>query len=254
MATKKNNKKAKNVVSNFEAQNRRRNLISAGIIGGVVLLLIVAAAYGIKSNSVDRNRDLIVPDTLTEDYGVVYKPSDAGADPALDEQVKAHIVIYEDFSCPFCQQFEQIADATFMQLVADGKADIEYRMVGFLDDRGAANNHSKRTAAASICVLDENGIEGWKKFHDWAYENQPVEGQPGPTDNEYVSAIEGELELKLAKDCLRSETYIPLFQEATDKFNADQIGGTPAVFVNGEEVETSPLEIVKAVDAANAAA
>lgn len=244
------NKNKKNAVETFKASERRRNIITVVIIGFVAAALLGSAIWSANKTSVDKNEKLIAPVAATKDYGVLYKPSDAGNTKVKDSDVKAHVVIWEDFSCPFCAQFEEASNETLLKLVEDGKADVEYRLTGFLDDLGAVGDHSKRAASASLCVLDDNGVVGWKKYHDWLYSNQPDEGSVGQTNNDFARGAK-ELGLKVDDKCFRAETYVPWMKNATERFRKDKIAGTPAVFVNGKKIESGPLPIVKAVDQAN---
>lgn len=243
-------KRGKNLVESHRAAEKRRNLITAGVLALLVVAIIGGAVWSAMSSrdTTPKATDLVAPANVTADYGIVLDADDVGGEVPADEVPR--ITLYEDFSCPACKNFEEMANATLVDLVKDGKADIEYRLVGFLDDGPVVGEHSKRAASASLCVRESNGMEGWKKFHDWLYENQPIEGTEGPSNRDFVAAAE-DLGLQVDEACVTSEKYVPWMQQTTDKFNEDQVGGTPTVLVNGEVVESSPAAIVEAVEAAN---
>lgn len=243
----KNSKQGKpnNMVANFKAQERKRNLIFAAVLL-VVTLIIGGAVYGTQVNKAEKTQNLVAPKGVTDDYGVLYTPEDAGS-KSLDKPVK--ITLVEDFSCPACKTFEESAGATLDNLVAQGRVALEYHMVGFLDDGPAVNNHSKRAGSAAYCVRDSDGMAGWRKYHDWLYENQPNEGSEGQSNQEFIDGAK-KLGLNPDETCVKSEKYVPYMVEATTWFN-ENFSGTPTVLVDGEEVASDPLSIVKAVDAAS---
>jgi protein-disulfide isomerase len=43
------------------------------------------------------------------------------------------IVVYEDFQCPFCREFESASSGTLKHFVAAKKISVEYRPIAFLD-------------------------------------------------------------------------------------------------------------------------
>lgn len=235
---------SRNVVKQFEAQERRRNQITFGVIGVVVLLMIGGVIWSITANKVDKNTKVIEPSAMTKDYGIVYDSEAAGGEKV---DAKAKVVLWEDFSCPFCKQFEAAAGDQLDEAVKAGEAEVEYRVVGFLDDGPAVNNHSKRAASAALCVRESNDTAGWKRFHDWLYENQPEEGSEGQTNTEFIEAAE-DLGLAVDETCVKSERYVPYMQKATDAFNEANIGGTPTITVNGKDVDATPEALAIAID------
>lgn len=242
----KSNTRSPSIKSMKEAE-KRRNIITFSIIAAIVVALFAAVIISIQMNSVTKVKEVVEPSNVTENYGILYTSEDAGGKPA---DPKAKIVLVEDLSCPACKQFEEQFAGDLDELVKSGQADIEYRLVGFLDDGPVVNNHSKRAGAASLCVRESNDDAGWKKFHDWLYENQPIEGQEGQTNQEFIDAAK-DLNLTVDETCVKSERYVPWMQEATDKFNANEVPGTPTVYVNGEQVESSMTAIEAAVAEAN---
>lgn len=243
----------RNIIAEQQAHDKRMKLLVYGGTALAVLAMGIGVFFTIqgKKDSYEKVKDVVTPSVANKDYGITLTPSVLGS-KVKDEDVKTTVIIYEDFSCPACRVFEESTNATLVQLAKDGKANIEYRLVGFLDDGAAVGNHSKRAASASLCVAEAGGMGDWKKFHDWLYEEQPVEGLKGQSNLEFFEAAE-ELGLKVDEDCVRAETYVPWMKNATKAFRDAGVSGTPNVIINGKEVDANAVSIVKAVDAANAA-
>jgi protein-disulfide isomerase len=196
---------------------RRRNLMVGGVV--VAILAVVAIGYFI-SRSLDTSGDVDAPAAGSE-FGLTIGPDDAPNE----------VVIYEDFLCPFCGQFESASRDDLAQLASDGKVQVEYRPFNFLSQAG---DYSARSAGAFSIVLDKAGAEVAKKFHDLLYENQPDESGPFPTDADLVK-------LAVQAGAKESDVKTPIEQDAGKTWvtNATQsakdagVQATPTILLNG---------------------
>ena len=143
------------------AERRRRTLM----IGGVVAALLVIVVGGwFLSRALDTTGNVDAPAAGSE-YGVTIGPKNAPHD----------VVVYEDFLCPFCGEFEAETHEKLATLAEQGKVRVEYRPFNLLSSLG---DYSARSAEAFSVVLDKSGPDVAKKFHDLLYENQPEEKGP----------------------------------------------------------------------------
>ncbi|GAA1132395.1 DsbA family protein [Nocardioides aquiterrae] len=200
------------------AERRRRTLM----IGGVVVALLVIVVGGwFLSRALDTTGDVNAPAAGSE-YGVTIGPKDAPHD----------VVIYEDFLCPFCGEFEAETHEKLATLAQDGKVRVEYRPFNLLSSLG---DYSERSAGAFSIVLDTSGPEVAKKFHDLLYENQPDEKGPYPSDDDLVkwaveagakeSDVKGPIENHAGKDWVTAAT-----QAALDA----GVRSTPTILLDGK--------------------
>ena len=93
---------------------------------------------------------------------------------------RTKVVVYEDFLCPYCREFESASRATLRAAAARGDAIVEYRPFHLLQD-----DYSTRALTAWAAVLEHGTPEQALKFHDLLYENQPYEAdadKPGVED------------------------------------------------------------------------
>jgi len=217
---------------------RQRNLITVAFVV-VIIALVAGVAVWYSQNKPepaetynDPPTELVTPKKVTDDYGVEVTAEDFGGKTADDAP---HVVVYEDFQCPVCQIFEQASGDHLMNLAEDGKITLEYRTIAFLD-KASETEYSSRSANAAMCVLEDTGVKKFKKMHDLLYQNQPEEGGEGLPDSKLISFAE-EAGAADAKSCIKKRTYDPWLRDATEASAKNDVEGTPAVRVNGKDVE-----------------
>lgn len=150
--------------------------------------------------------------------------------------------IWEDFQCPACKAFEEAFGAEVAALAEEGKARVVWRPTGFLDTNlGTTSSHDAINAWG--CAID-SGVK--REFHDIVYANQPtVEGE-GWTRDTLISfgeqaGIPSDKTQSFA-DCVVSNKYMGWAANSTDLFYSSEVAGTPAVSLNGEEVDLASLK------------
>jgi protein-disulfide isomerase len=199
-------------------ERRRRNLMVGGVVA--IVLLIVAVGYFV-ARSLDTTTDVSAPAAGSE-FGLTVGPDDA----------PDKVVVYEDFLCPFCADFEAASRDDLKQLAADGKVQVEYRPFNFLSSLG---DYSARSAGAFSIVLDKSGAEVAKKFHDLLYENQPDEKGPFPSDDDLADlAVEAGAKDADVRDAIANNAGQDWVDGATESASSAGVQSTPTVLLNGE--------------------
>ena len=231
-----------------KADRKQRNLITVGIVV-VVVALIAVAGFAVKSAQ-DGNTDstkLVYPaHTDKKTFGFDYTAADAGGKAGTDP---VKVVLTEDFQCPVCKAFEEQTGAFLNDLVKKGEITIDYRPISFLD-RSSANEYSSRAANAAMCVLNEGGVEDYKKYHDLLYANQPAEQTAGPEDAELIADAK-QVGVTGIDSCIRKKVYGPWLEKALEKAQSDGFQGTPWVRIDGKDVKSPTADAIqKAIDAA----
>lgn len=234
-----------------KAEKRQRNVITVAIVT-VVIALVAVGGYAIKTTSDKnaKNTELVAPQNVTEDYGIVYDTAAAGGEAAADAE-PVEVELYEDFQCPACRSFEQASGGFLKQQVESGAITIVYRPFSFLDN-ASLNDYSSRSTNAALCALDAGGVEDYVQVHDYLYANQPAEQTAGPENAALVEALEG-LGVTGVEQCVKSEKFVPWIEEAADTARTGdrEVSGTPTVYVGGEQVEDiSPAGLQQAITAA----
>jgi protein-disulfide isomerase len=199
-------------------ERRRRNLMVGGVVGAILVIVLVGFFV---SRSIDDTTDVSAPAAGSE-FGLTVGPDDA----------PNKVVVYEDFLCPFCADFEAASRDDLAQLAADGKVQVEYRPFNFLSSLG---DYSARSAGAFSIVLEKSGADVAKKFHDLLYENQPEEKGPFPTDEDLADlAVEAGAKDADVRDAIADNGGQEWVDAATESASAAGVQSTPTVLLNGE--------------------
>jgi protein-disulfide isomerase len=153
-----------------------------------------------------------------------------GAEPEAGKPVK--VVLYIDFICPVCKNFEAQYNETLTSLRNEGKITVEYRPLGFLDSR-SSTNYSSRAANAAACVVNESP-EKYSDFVNALFDKQPAEGGAGLSDTE-LKKMATDVGAASIDKCVDDKTYRPYVKYTTKEAAAIGVTGTPTVFVEGKQ-------------------
>ena len=214
-----------------ERNKRNRRILGAGIGLAVVTVVVVLAIVIVQAltSRVEVTAEQQTPPNATANHGILYN----GVEPSDDVP---HLVVWEDFQCPWCKVYEDTFGPTFHQLAADGKITIELRTATFLDGTSGDDSHRAALAAAAA-----DAVGKFAEYHDVVYANQPEEGV-GFTDEQLrvdfaeQAGITGD-DLTKFQDLFDSRAFETWVTEAAERFTTDQIGSTPTYLVAGTKLE-----------------
>lgn len=235
------------------AETRNKILIRGGATVGIVAVL-AAVGFGIWAGTrpagpgpLNMASDGIL--LVGEDGEITPVETDAipeGGEPIGTDQSKydapAHIVVYVDYGCPFCGQFETGNAAQIEQLVSAGLATLEVHPISILDRVFQGTKYSTRAANAAACVA-ANEPEFFFDVNAALFANQPAEQTPGLDDNQLLDILaQAGVDTPEVQECVVGQTYADWVTAATDRAKAGplpntdgaQVSGTPAIFVNGQ--------------------
>ncbi|MDE8669300.1 thioredoxin domain-containing protein [Pseudarthrobacter sp. H3Y2-7] len=184
------------------------------------------------------NSEVAKSEPATVDAASVGEPPQAapaevvapGAQAEAGKPVK--VVLYIDFICPVCKNFEAQYNEQLTSLRNEGKISVEYRALGFLDSR-SSTNYSSRAANAAACVVNESP-EKYAAFVDALFAKQPAEGSAGISDND-LKKMATDVGAKPIDTCVDDKTYRPFVKFTTKEAAAIGVTGTPTVFVDGQQ-------------------
>ncbi|GAA4144654.1 hypothetical protein GCM10023068_17140 [Leifsonia shinshuensis] len=237
-----------------KAKRRKVVVQSSVIVGiiavGVAIALIIFTNLGGSTSVANPKNMLSGGILLTKADQAVTTPAIApGAKPTPTKQTldgkTAHIQIWLDYQCPFCDQFETTNSAQMKQWMADGTATLEIHPIAILDS-STNNQYSTRAAAAMSCVANYEP----DKFFDLnsvLFANQPDEQTgSGLTNAKMVELFKsaGVSSSDITK-CVNDQTFSKFVTDRTNeavansqlKNPANGSFGTPTVFVNGERYQ-----------------
>ncbi|MFC8304895.1 DsbA family protein [Specibacter sp. NPDC057265] len=254
-----------------EAQLRKekRNgwLIRGGVLAAAVAIIVIIALVIINTQKANepvadsgpvptnmnayggitlgKDGAVIAPTTTetTVDVTAVREAPTAPSEKAFDLEdigIKAtadgepiQTVVYFDFMCPFCGQFEQQYGAQLKQLASEDKVTVEYRALGFLDRFGGGTNYSSRAGAAAACVADVSP-QAYQPFLDKLFVEQPAENSKG-INNATLNKYAVEAGSEDINECIDSKNFRPYVANTTALASAHGVSSTPTVFMDGEQ-------------------
>lgn len=209
----------------------------------LVAVLVLAAAVGAGLLARTAMAETI-PGTAAP-VGAGSAPANVSADGSVrigepDAAVTVRVVM--DLQCPYCKAFEEANGTVLEDAVRDGTAAVEYSVISFLD-RASTTQYSSRAGNAAFCVAD-SGLDNYQTWLAKMFADQPEEGGSGLPDSELIEIAEatGYADSTVA-DCITDRRYDLYLRMKTDEVLAGGVDGTPAVFVNDEEV-TDPEAIL----------
>jgi protein-disulfide isomerase len=152
---------------------------------------------------------------------------------------KPVVDLYEDLQCPICKSFEDKLGPTMEQMATDGKVQLVYHTLSFLDQLNTSAfpadvaKSSSRAANAAACANDQGKFLA---FHDQVYKNQPAVEGTGYTDAqlEQFATAAGVPDMDTFRSCLTGGTYNGFLTQVTAEADSRQVTGTPTVFVAGK--------------------
>lgn len=153
-----------------------------------------------------------------------------GAEAEKGKPVK--VVIYIDFICPVCKNFEEQFNEQLTSLRNEGKISVEYRPLGFLDNR-SSSNYSSRAANAAACVVNESPGK-YADFVNALFADQPAEGTAGISDDD-LKKMATEVGAASIDSCVEDKTYRPYVKYSTKLAASIGVTGTPTVLVEGKQ-------------------
>ena len=209
------------------AEKRRRLLMIGGVAAILLLVLGGAIGYAVWQQN-ESDEKLEVAASQSSDYGIVIGPDDA------DRKV----VVYEDFICSHCGDFEAITHEELDELAADGQVQVEYRPFNLLGNVSIP--------AAFAVVLEESGPEVAKAYHDLLFAEQDAFFEEEPDADRLVElAVEAGADEGAVRPGIESGDGEAWVEDATAEAAEAGVDSTPTVILDGERFPGSPEELLE---------
>ncbi|RKQ34045.1 DsbA family protein [Kocuria tytonis] len=216
---------------------------SANQYGGITV-----TRNGIPQHTSDvKERDLATlpeapeePDTSKTPLGVVSQ------DKAASNGKPVQLVVFQDFECVHCADFEKENAETIKKAVDSGKVEVEYRNLNFLD-KATPDQYSSRSANAAYLVAEQVNPDQFMEYSQEIFSHQGS----GGLSNKQIAEIAGKHGATVSEDDLDENTYRPMVNVDTREAVSNGVAGTPSIFVDGKRFEKGkfPEVLQKAIDA-----
>ncbi len=159
-----------------------------------------------------------------------------GTDPKATK-----VVIFEDFLCPYCREFESASRTTLRDAAARGDAYVEYRPFHLLQD-----DYSTLALTAWATVLQQGTPQQALKLHDLLFENQPYESDQNKPGIDDLVALAKKAGVKDSAVLNAMRDPNQQFVDAADTVATEAgVQGTPTVIVDGKQLKGSPSELAE---------
>lgn len=190
---------------------------------------------------------LIPPDGTDEAGWIEVRNPDAAADvPVVDEHV--------DYQCPNCEVVDSLYGSPMRELAERGDIVLHVHIRSFLDGN-LRNDSSTRAAVAATCADVAGGSSAFIDYHEAIFANQPADEGTGYTDQQLrvdfpaQAGITGNTltAFQACYDARDTLAYVQRMEQvntsSTTINGADQKPprGTPAMYVNGKQIDLSDL-------------
>lgn len=205
-------------------ERRRQILTGVGVL--LVIALVVGAGFLINSLRDDTKKTAAGIPGPGSEYGLTIGPTTA----------PHQVVVYEDFLCPICGEFEKTGHEELAQLAADGKVQVEYRPFILLSRLGP---YSSRSTRIWSLVQQQDGDDVAKKFHDLLFANQPSEEGPFPSNDDLVKlAGQAGADTTKLQDAIENGDGVDWPVAATKSAEKLGVDSTPTVILDGKPFTT----------------
>lgn len=154
------------------------------------------------------------------------------------------IVVYLDYLCPQCGQFERTNVGQLATLVNSGAATLEIHPLPMLISKSQGTKYSLRSTNAAACVANFDP-DGFFAFSRELFNEQPAEGTPGLTDaqlKEAVATVKASPQSRI-DSCIGDGSFESWAQDALSRAlqgpipnsKVAKLDGTPLILVDGQQ-------------------
>src|SRR5690625_2826932 len=151
-----------------------------------------------------------------------------------NEEVEA--IVYSDYMCPVCKDFEDINGADLKDLAQTDGVVVSYFPLSFLDRSSQGTKFSTRSSNAAMCVAD-GAKDSFIEFHESMFANQPEENSPGLTNEEIADIAAAAGAPDSVRQCIMNEEFTDYVDASSQYASANDGGtGTPTVRINDKDI------------------
>lgn len=246
----------------IRARRRRQQMTSRITVIVLVVLgaLLITAALALPSiNNANLKATQLASLTRTPVVTIVPRTSAAPVDKTSigDPSAPVKMDVWEDFQCSACMYYSQnTAPLVIQNYVETGKVYYVFHFFPAISSYAPGNTESEHSANAAMCAADQGKF--WD-YHDILFANWIGENVGGYNDNRLV-AFAGSIGLNMTdfNKCFDSDKHGDFISQDASAGQDLGIHGTPAIYVNGQVVQSDKgeryiagiTEISRAIEAA----
>lgn len=212
---------------------RRNRLITqlAVVLGAVVVVAGVVVAVVLMNQDSGGSATPEVDTSIAIGGNSAVPFSVAGTTVVLgDPDAPVQLDIYEDYSCPHCQEYDAAVGDTLLELAGSGQVVVRHHPIRIVTDYG------RRAASSSACVA-VGAADQWPTVHAALFANhsQTTDGWRTGEFRTFIKQLG--VNDTAVLDCVQSGRYVDWVDANTTTALADGVQGTPTLMINGEPSE-----------------
>jgi protein-disulfide isomerase len=212
---------------------RRRALVQTGVIGGTIVVLAAIAASIVFGA---RTAGEVAKPTSPSDTSI---PELSGTSLTIGpdyvrlgaEDARITLSLYEDFSCPHCQDYEAAIGATLDDLVATGDVAVQYHPIRIVTSYG------NRAGSAATCVAEGQPTR-WSDVHASLFTLHDVTTDSWSNARLRDHLVEEGISDEATLECIAEGRYENWIDANTAAAREAGATSTPKLMINGEPSET----------------
>lgn len=213
-----------------ERQKERKERRQIYMVIGVVVIALVAVGIFIMIN---QPASAPIPEGVLDRYSGIQQGANAGGYPMLgNPDALVRVEEYSNYSCPSCASFHQATNERLTELARQGL--ISFSFIPIPSTGGIRN--AIGAAKAALCAAEQNAFF---EYHDALFHWHENFGNKAFSQNRLETGI-GNLGLNVSQynNCVGSSRIKNLVDSAESTFKEQKMSGTPAIFVNGIQIES----------------
>lgn len=214
------------------------------VLGGIAVLVVIVVVIG----------GVLL---MSKKEGTPADQAQAAIDKATPAFVlgradaKTKLTFFEDPYCPACGNMERTYGEQITKAVEDGKLQITFFMLSFLNRNSPSGDYSDRAAGGLLAIAksslpDDQKQKAWMGAHTAMYANQPEEGKGDKTNAEIATMLADGAKAKGVELPADVTAAIRDGKYSTESAQNAGVGselmqkvgstGTPTIVHNGEKV------------------
>ncbi|WP_203567196.1 DsbA family protein [Aestuariimicrobium ganziense] len=229
-ATRREQLRAQQEAERRAAQRKMRIIY---VVSAVVALAVIAVISVVVINDRNAKREqaererlaqIDPPSATSARNAFTYNPTKASGVPT--------VTVYADFQCSACKSFDETHGRVLGKLADQGKVNLEFRVLTFLD-QNYGNTYSTQTAQAAACA---DTVGKFKAYHDNLFATQSGEGWSSEALRVKLPELSGITGENLTKfqSCIDQNATAKWVRESNQNARAGWKGSTPQVDINGK--------------------
>ncbi|WP_052807268.1 DsbA family protein [Risungbinella massiliensis] len=207
-------------------QHKKKRDMSGLVMITILILVVAIGAFGIIQQ--------VMPKEVVDPFKDYY----ATQPTTGNINAKVKVVEFGDYKCPYCKTFtEQIYPQIKKDYIDTGKISFTFGNYAFIGP------DSVTAAEAGLSIYKQNPDAFWK-YHDLVYQNQGDERTQWATASFLLDLVRKnipEVDANKVEQDLNNKTYQTEVSTSNVKAEQGGVQGTPAVFINGVQVD-NPLD------------